>query len=193
MANERFRVMKRSVAGGNQQTVTAPWLYLATLAVCCCSILNSQVKLASPDLVARSGSTLSIPITIGNLTELNVTGFEFIIQCDTTVVRLTGIDQQGTLSQGLMMYANNRVSPFNAGRMKVVCAAAKPLLGGGVLVKILATAKKKKNGMTALTLSKAILNSGAPEVQVTNGSLKLSAAGADTGRMKTPVSRVRKK
>jgi len=139
--------------------------------------LLAQVPVSLPNLSARGGSELKIPVNVGDLSGLAVTSFEFVVQCDTNVVRLSGIDQERTLSVGLMMFANNRVRPFGPGKMKVVCASAKPIVGSGVLVYLKATTSNA--GLrTPLKLSNVIFNAGTPATSVTNGSVKVSGRSA---------------
>ena len=134
-------------------------------------VLLSQVNVRLPEVAARPGSEVSIPVNVGDLTGKRVTAFELVVTCDTSVVHLKGIDQEGTLSEGLTMFANNRVAPFSAGKMKIVCASAQPISGAGVLVKIVATVRTK--GTTALALSDVVMNAGVPQVRTEDGVLKV--------------------
>jgi hypothetical protein len=136
-------------------------------------VLLSQVNVRLPEVAARPGSEVSIPVNVGDLTGKRVTAFELVITCDTSVVHLKGIDQERTLSEGLTMFANNRVHPFNVGKMKIVCASAKPISGAGVLVKIVANVRKK--GTTALALSDVVMNAGVPQVRTEDGVLRVQA------------------
>lgn len=120
-----------------------------------------------------------VPVTIGELTGEKVTAFEFVVSCDSNIVVLKGVAQKGTLSEGLTMFANNRVAPFGRGRMKVVCASAKPLSGNGVLVNILASARKK-NGTTPLKLTEVVLNAGKPAIETIQGVARI--ARSPTGK-----------
>src|SRR3990172_12920558 len=84
--------------------------------------LPAQIRVALPEVSVHPGTQISIPVRIGELAGEKVTAFEFVVSCDTNIVLLQGVDQRGTLSEGLTMFANNRVAPFGRGRMKVVCA-----------------------------------------------------------------------
>jgi hypothetical protein len=145
------------------------------------SSLTAQVQVRLPEMTAQAGNVITIPVTIGDLGSEKVTAFEFVVSCDTTVVRLSGVEQGGTLSEGLTMFANNRVRPYGPGRMKVVCASAEPIQGKGVLVKIIAEAANRA-GSTGVLLTNVVLNAGKPEVRSVNGLIRLKTLAAQPSR-----------
>jgi hypothetical protein len=185
--NERGLVNELRLKGGVLLKFTR-WNIARSLALSCCfaivsgPALLSQIIVRLPEVVARPGSDVSIPVNVDDLTGKQVTAFELVVVCDTSVVQLKGIDQIGTLSEGLTMFANNRVLPFNAGRMKIVCASARPIAGAGVLVNIVASVRKR--GRTTLSLSDVIMNAGVPQVHAENGVVKVQAP-----RVKKPAAR----
>jgi hypothetical protein len=138
------------------------------------SVLLGQVTLRLPEMKARVGSEVTIPLRVEGLAGRNVTSFGFVISCDASILRLKGTDQRGTLSEGMMMVSNNKVPPYGVGRMKVGCAGAQPISGSGVLVKILATVRKK--GTSSLNLSDILLNAGTPQAKSTDGRIKCESA-----------------
>ncbi|HCA80003.1 MAG TPA: hypothetical protein DEP53_09750, partial [Bacteroidetes bacterium] len=98
------------------------------------TLVGQSVNVTIPNASALPGATLTIPVNVGDLTGLNVTAFEFEVVCDSTIIRFTGVESSGTLSQGLGPVANYFVAPRSAGRMKVTCASATPISGSGVLI-----------------------------------------------------------
>ncbi len=145
--------------------------------------LNAQVRVSLPTLTSNPERTIKIPIMVENIRKQDVTSFEFVVSCDTSVLRLLGVDQKGTLTEGLMMMANNSVAPFGKGRMKVVCASAVPISDDGVLVNISAGVGRNE-GKSLLELSKITLNAGKPESKLFNGSITVRspANGKEKGR-----------
>ncbi|MDZ7342460.1 MAG: cohesin domain-containing protein [candidate division KSB1 bacterium] len=57
----------------------------------------ATIAISLPDTAGPSQYPLSIPVTIGNTTGLNISSGEILIQFDTTIVQLTGLSTQGTL------------------------------------------------------------------------------------------------
>lgn len=141
--------------------------------------LAAQIRVTLPEVSARPGAHISIPLRIGELAGEKVTAFEFVVSCDSNIVALEGVDQKGTLSEGLTMFANNWVAPFGRGRMKVVCASANPISGNGVLVHILALARKR-SGTTRLKLTEFVLNAGKPAVEAIHGVANIGRKPAGT-------------
>jgi hypothetical protein len=153
-------------------------MYCVALLLTVWGPLAAQIPLSLPRLSANPGATVRIPVTVGDLTGTDVTSFGFVVSCDTTIIRLTGTEQEGTLSSGLMMFANNHVRPFTPGKMKVVCASARPISGKGVLV-YLTGIVQKKSGSSGLQLSECLLNAGSPPARSSDGSIKIVAAAVD--------------
>jgi hypothetical protein len=134
--------------------------------------LHAQVPMTVPKLSVQGGTIVRIPVSVGDLSGKDVTSFEFVVVCDTTVLRLSGVDQDKTLSDGMTMFANNHVRPYGPGRMKVVCASSQPLAGDGVLVYVTGVAQEQ-DGTTPLKLTNCVLNAGTPSTSGTDGSLSV--------------------
>ncbi len=155
------------------------------------SELRAQIPMTIPKLTVQAGTVISIPINVGDLSGKDVTSFEFVVSCDTTFLRFSGVDQEKTLSSGLTMFANNHVRPYGPGRMKVVCASSQPLSGNGVLVYLTGVAQKK-GGTSSLQLSNCVLNSGTPPVSSSDGSLKVTMSKADISPTSPDSGKTRK-
>jgi hypothetical protein len=139
---------------------------------------KGQVEARIISITARKASLAVVPLKIGNLTGKNVTAFEFIVSCDTSLLVLKGVEQKGTLTEGLTMFANNRVTPFGPGHMKVVCATATAIVGDGVLVNILVSVRGK-SGKTRIALSDFVLNAGTPAVKTRSGNVAIVSDGSE--------------
>ena len=135
----------------------------------------AQVAVTIPNSGALPGAAITIPVNVGDLTGRNVTSYEFEVLCDSTIIRFTGVESPGTLSEGLGPVANYFVAPRGPGRMKVTCASATPIVGSGVLVYLKATAQSKI-GTTNLELTGFLFNTGSPSATITNGSLRTNRA-----------------
>jgi hypothetical protein len=172
----------QSIEGRMRSTI----LVLALLLCAGWGTLCAQVKVIVPALTLKAGSNVQIPVNVGDLAKENVTSFEFVVVCDTVIIRFTGVEQTGTLSNGLMMFANTKVAPYGPGKMKVVCASAKPLSGKGVLVYLKGTLQSRQ-GSSPLQLTNFVFNAGTPVPKITNGAAKVESASIDAQR-KTKIS-----
>jgi hypothetical protein len=134
-------------AGGSMRTFAQTFqrtsLWLVVLLLVAGGTAFAQVPVSLPNLTAQPGATVTIPVTVGSLTASNIGSYDFEVSCDTTILRFTGADGSGTLSNGLFVVANNSVSPYGPGKMKVVCASGTAILGSGVLVNLTAVAQTK--------------------------------------------------
>jgi hypothetical protein len=143
-------------------------------------VTSAQVAVTIPNPSAAPNTSLMIPVNITSLTGLNVTAYEFIATCDTSFVQFDGIDVAGTVSSGQGVLSNNSANGFYPGRMKVVCATAFPISGGGILVNLKVTTKNK-GGNTPIQLTGVVFNAGTPTYSLTNGSITV------TGVLRPPV------
>jgi len=157
-----------------QKTKRFAYLVAALYLCVACGALQAQVNVRLPALTTKTGSDVKIPVTVPDLNKENITSFEFVVLCDTTIIRFTGTEQEGTLSAGLMMFANTKVAPYGPGKMKVVCASATPLTGQGVLVYLKAKVQSKK-GSSPLQLMSFNFNAGKPAAKTSNGTVKVES------------------
>jgi hypothetical protein len=169
-----LRIERGVVVKSTRRNIARSLVLFCCYAIIFSPALLSQVNVWLPKVAAQPGSDVIIPVNVDDLTGRKVTAFELVISCDTSVVHFMGRDQEGTLSEGLTMFANNGVPPFSAGKMKIVCASAQPISGAGVLVKILANVRKR--GTTIVALSDVIMNAGVPQVRIENGVLRVQAS-----------------
>jgi hypothetical protein len=148
---------------------------LVVMMVACWGMLFAQqIPITLPALSVLPGTTVNMPVNVGSVTGQNVTAYEFIVTCDTSIMSFTGVVDAGTLSSGLGPLVNFSVGLFNPGRMKVVCAAALPISGSGVLIYISA-AIKNKAGSSAVQFEPGtfFLNTTA-QTGITNGSVRVN-------------------
>lgn len=152
--------------------LTRSWSFTAALVLMFLSTMSliAQVRVSLPNVTSTPGRIFTIPVSVGTIEEEKITAFEFVVSCDTSVMKLLGVEQKGTRTEGLMMLSNNSVVPFNKGRMKVVCASAYPISGDGILVNLLASVESKE-GKSPIELSDVTLNAGNPASILTNGSI----------------------
>ncbi len=131
-------------------------IILATLPV----LVFSQVNISLPASInGEAGSTMDVALTTSDLTAYNVYSFEFDIQFDTSLYKITGFNKSGTISSGMSIVVNT--ATYN--KIKIAAAGFAPLSGGGTLGYL--TFEFKGVGSLPLVYSKAIsCNEGSPSV-----------------------------
>ncbi len=147
-------------------------------------IAFAQVDVSLPTILAESGETAVLPITVGDLTGENVTAFQFTISYDTNVVKITGFDETGTLSEGMSITPNAGV---NQNFITVAAASGSgALVGSGVLGNL--TVEYIADGASTLAWTTFQFNEGDPVANATDGSVSVGAVEviiediqADTG------------
>ncbi len=117
------------------------------------------------------GDTVSVPITVDDVTGLGVVSYEVTITWSATRASFATTDGTGTLTDS---WAAPTVS-FGPGTVTVVGSNTQPLSGTGTLVNLLFTLGPTA-GSTTLTLANALFNEGSPAVTgTTNGLLTATA------------------
>jgi len=132
----------------------------------------AQVSVTLPNVGGATGIEKSGAITVGDLTGLGVLSFEFTLSYDKDVVYITGVDQTGTLVEGI---GSIQVNADTAnGKLTVAFANGSALEGQGTLLKLLF--KFRNAGTTALDFGGTFkFNAGTPAVSVAAGEAKTAA------------------
>lgn len=130
------------------------------------------INVSLPALNAQPGASVTIPITVSELTGRGALGYEFNLLFNQNLLQpqATAFDQANTLSNGLTVMTNT-----TAGRLRVVAFGAAPLSGNGTLLNLRFTAfaNASPGANTPLTLTGFLFNEGDPASNVTNGSLMI--------------------
>jgi len=133
------------------------------------SIAFAQVSVTFPTVTGAVGSSTTVPITVGDLTGLNVTSYQFTMNYDKNIVEVTGIETADTKSSvGQIQYNADQAN----GKLLVAWANNTALTGSGTLLKIKITFKAA--GMSDLDPVPFMFNAGVPAVVITKG--KVTAA-----------------
>lgn len=129
------------------------------------SIAFAQVSVTFPTVSGAVGSSTTVPITVGDLTGLNVTSYQFTMNYDKNIVEVTGIETADTKSSvGQIQYNADLAN----GKLLVAWANNTALTGSGTLLKIKITFKAA--GMTDLDpLATFLFNAGVPAAVITKG------------------------
>lgn len=107
----------------------------------------SQVTLTLPNASGLPNTEVTVPITVSDLTGLNITSFQFQINFDNAVIDINQVTSSGTLTAGSTPTSN--ATTTNKSHLRVAWASATPLAGSGTLFNI--RIRFKSTGTTALT------------------------------------------
>jgi len=127
------------------------------------SFAFSQVTVGITPVTVKIGTTLSIPINVGDLTGKGVISYQYTLTYDPTKISVTGVTG-GPLVAG---WAAPTVNTSVSGQVTVAGAGSSVLSGKGILSYLAVTTTGK--GSSALTLSPFAFNEGLVAVTVTNG------------------------
>lgn len=114
----------------------------------------AQTTLALPTATAISGTTLTVPITVSNLTGENVIAYDLDVTFDPALLQpqTTPFDAAGTLSGAFTITAN-----ATAGRLRISAFGTTALAGAGTLLNLKFNVIGA-NATATLTWQKATLN-----------------------------------
>jgi len=143
------------------------------------SLLLGQINVQLPTLIGQSGTEVTAPIIVGDLTGQNVTAFQFTLDYDdSNIIEIT----EATLGNvsGLAGGFLNFNADIANHRIVVAYANTTPLSGSGTLVNL--KVRYKNTGTVALdfgTPSTFVFNAGTPTANVIVGSAQVPAIAID--------------
>ncbi len=121
----------------------------------------------STSLTGAAGGTLTVPLTVGDLTGKGVISYEFVLTYDPTVLRpqTTPYDRTGTLSSGLTVSFNTAIN----GEVRLSAFGATALAGSGTLLNLKFDVIGQSSSCSNLTLTSFKFNEGTPCATITSG------------------------
>ena len=131
---------------------------------------NSAITVSLPYVSGVPGHTVTIPITVGDLSGRGITAYDFTVAFDPHVLQLqsSAIDAAGTLSSSMSLIANTAAP----GVLTVSAFQTAPLAGAGTLLYLKFTVVGEGGSSTSLTWSqpRAIsFNEGEVPAALVNG------------------------
>lgn len=133
------------------------------------------------DATAGTGTTVTIPITVGDTTGQNITGFNFVLNFDSSVIQplitptmSAAVSRTGTLSEDFGCQVNATV----AGELRVACAGDTPLAGMGTLLNLRFNVVGTAPTRTDLTFNLFRFNSGTPAATTNIGQFTVMGTTA---------------
>jgi uncharacterized protein (TIGR03437 family) len=134
----------------------------------------AQVAISLPQIAAATGSSVTIPITAGDLTGRNFISFDFDLTYDASVLQAQSspTDATDTLARNLTITAN-----ATPGRLRVSAFGAQAMSGAGTLLKLKFNVTGASGTGTALTWQQFIFNE-TPQTNLVNGRVNAAPAVA---------------
>ena len=132
-------------------------------------ISNAQVSVGLPTVTGWPAMSVTVPLSVGSLTGLGVTAFQCTLTFDTAIVRLTGVDNAGTLSASFTMVTN----PNYPGELRIASAGYTPIVGSGTLVNLQFVLKSL--GSSTIDFTSFKFNEGTPKYSLTSGKITVRA------------------
>ena len=144
-------------------------LVLAVAGLLAGSPAKAQVSVALPAGEIEAVETFTLDLSVGDLTGQGILSYEMDIEYDASVVKLTGVRLEGTLSEGKSVVANAK----EEGIIRVAAASATSFEGSGVLLTLEGTVVKEAS--SSLTFTKFLFNEGEPTAATTDGQISISS------------------
>lgn len=98
-------------------------------------VFATGVEVSLPAIAGSAGESITLPITIGEVTDRDVVAYQLTVAYDDAVLDLDGAAAEGTLSDG----ASLAVNAAQTGRLAVAVASTAPLSGAGTLLNLTGT------------------------------------------------------
>lgn len=129
---------------------------------------SQDVSIQLPDTVALETPTITVPITVDDLTGMGLISFEFTMSFDSTVIRVDDVLKESYLSEVFALLDFNATQPG-----KVIVAGASggtPLAGEGQLLGLQLTFLRE--GVSDLVFEDFKFDPGNPSTNLTHGRVR---------------------
>ncbi len=150
------------------------WSIFAVVCLLGARLSLGQISVRLPTVQATVNTSGVVPVEVGDLTGQSVTAFQFIVTYDPTIIEITGVSGDGTLSDGKLLLENTSVP----GQISVSSASDFAFEGMGTLVNL--EVNYLTEGTTALAFESFMFNEGSPASTPSNGSLTVVAGNVPT-------------
>jgi uncharacterized protein (TIGR03437 family) len=136
------------------------------------------VRAALPtDASGGSGSSITIPLSVGSLTGLNVTAYQFTLNYNSSVLQSPTFSLGGTLSSNFNVQANTST----AEQLRIVAFGTSALSGSGTLLNLRFNVIGGAGATSALALTGFVFNEGTPCANAVNGQFTVTSTGRIEG------------
>jgi hypothetical protein len=167
--------------------VTGNWDHPSGVPNLAISSVEDPLALAVARVGAASGTTLAVPVTVGETTGRGIRAYEFNLYYDADVLEpaLTAASVAGTISDGRVLTVN----ATQKGVLRIVTFGAYPLEGTGELLKLNFNVIGPAGSISELRWGNVRLNEGGVNFTANNGEVNVAASagsGSINGRLLDP-------
>lgn len=137
---------------------------------------NAQVNVSLPnEIVMEAGETDTIPVTVSSLSGEGVLSFEGDLSYDTSVVEITGVLTDGTISEAMTSVDGNYNEAAEV--FSIAAYGSSELSGYGTLLNL--EVKYKQTGETTLAWDNFMFNEGTPAAVTSDADVYVGAVELD--------------
>ncbi|MDM7922269.1 MAG: cohesin domain-containing protein, partial [Pyrinomonadaceae bacterium] len=145
---------------------------------------EDAVAITAPQFEARQGTTVRVPVTIGDISGKGVIAYQFDVAFDPTVIEPADVaaDIEESLSSGMNLVFNSA----EPGLLRVAVYGIIPIEGKGVLMNLNFDVVGAKGSGTELVIKTALLNEGSVKASAVNGKvgvIESAEPGSISGRL----------
>ena len=129
-------------------------------------VMTNGCTVSIPDTSVESNTHITLPLFINPGD--GIVSFEATVAYDTAIITVTGVALT-SLSDGFMLSYN--LAP--PGTLRVACACANEIVGSGAILELGFDVADKESGSSVLELTDVLINEGAIQPTLHNGSIQL--------------------
>ena len=146
------------------------YLILMLIVIGLSSLLKAQINVSLPSVSDGDLNTSEyLPITVGDLSGKGVISFQGDITCDTSIVKIIGIRNSGTITESMTVSKTN----IDANTYRVAGYGSNSLSGSGTLIEL--EVRYDGVGQTDLNWENFYFNGGSPSSNPIDGSVTVTA------------------
>ncbi|OQX85339.1 hypothetical protein B6D60_08005 [candidate division KSB1 bacterium 4484_87] len=138
------------------------------------AVFGQTVTVTIPDTTAESGTSISVPIMVSDLTGLNVLAYDIAITFDQNVLDATGFSRTGTV---LETWNDPTVNDLD-GQYNLVGAGTSAIAGSGVFIYINFDVVGNAGDTTTIHFNKMVFNEGDPAATTTDGKFSVGSGAS---------------
>lgn len=127
----------------------------------------SQITVTVDSFYASPGDTISIPVSVGDVTDSSIESFQFDLFFSDSVLSPIDVTLEGTIAADWRAFVNKN----NPGELRIGAYGLDYLTGSGPIVIMRFLVAGAIGDSTQLKVQNFIFNNGTPEVLIENGQL----------------------